>query len=141
MLQDSGPLYQEIIHMIKEKILQGTYQTGDQLLATTKYTRDNLSVDITANPATVAKSYQILMNEGIVEHRRGLGVFVAPDALDILKKELRESFDESFILPMINRAAVLNIPDATLFRRIASMMEEKRLSELSVPRGFENNDD
>lgn len=136
MLQDGGLLYQEIVHTIKENILHGVYRSGDQLLPTTKYVKNNPSAPYIANPATVAKAYQILVNEEIVVYRRGVGVFVTDDALAKLKKELRANFDESFIVPMINRARALDIPDSELFLRIARLMEEQRVADSSDSKNF-----
>jgi len=73
------PIYVQIADDIRAQILRGTLRAGDQLTSTTEY-----SATYRINPATVGKAFAILVDEGLVEKRRGIGMFVAEGARDVL---------------------------------------------------------
>ena len=62
----------QIADDIRAQILRGALRAGDQLTSTTEY-----SATYRINPATVGKAFSILVDEGLVEKRRGIGMFVA----------------------------------------------------------------
>ncbi len=65
------PVYIQISESIKSALIRGLIKEGDRLPGV----RD-LAVQIPANPNTVAKAYQRLISEGILEYKRGIGTFV-----------------------------------------------------------------
>ena len=69
------PIYVQIADSIRAQILRGALCDGDQLTSTTEY-----SAMYRINPATVGKAFAILVDEGLVEKRRGIGMFVAEGA-------------------------------------------------------------
>ena len=71
------PIYVQIADDIRAQILRGALRAGDQLTSTTEY-----SATYRINPATVGKAFAILVDEGLVEKRRGIGMFVAEGARD-----------------------------------------------------------
>ncbi len=83
------PIYVQIADDIRAQILRGALRGGDQLTSTTEY-----SATYRINPATVGKAFAILVDEGLVEKRRGIGMFVAEGARGALAavepQELRE---------------------------------------------------
>jgi GntR family transcriptional regulator len=66
------PMYQQIIDDIKVRIAKGALATGSKLPSIRE-----LAVDITINPNTIAKAYQELEREGVIEVIRGKGTFVS----------------------------------------------------------------
>jgi GntR family transcriptional regulator len=66
------PLFRQIGEQVRRMIAAGTLRPGDKL----ESVRD-LAATLQINPLTVGKAYQELEREGIVEMRRGLGMFVA----------------------------------------------------------------
>ncbi len=74
---ESGvPYYQQVVQQVKRLIASGTVAPGDRLP-----TVRELAVALTLNPNTVARAYQDLEREGVVETRRGQGTFAcAPSA-------------------------------------------------------------
>ncbi len=62
------PLYLQLLNQLKERIASGQVKSGEQLPSVRE-----LSADLKINPLTVAKVYQILEREGLVETRRGMG--------------------------------------------------------------------
>ena len=65
------PIYVQIADDIRAQILRGALRAGDQLTSTTEY-----SATYRINPATVGKAFAILVDEGLVEKRRGLASYV-----------------------------------------------------------------
>jgi DNA-binding transcriptional regulator YhcF (GntR family) len=75
------------------------------------------------NPATVAKAFQGLVDEGLLYKRRGIGMFVAPGARELLMTERRTAFADRFVDPLLAEARKLGLgPDdlALLIRDRAS---------------------
>ena len=72
---------------IAAAILRGDYRAGDQLPSVRA-----LAAEHGANPLTVAKAYQSFQDDGYVEVRRGVGMFVLPGAAERLRIAERESF-------------------------------------------------
>ena len=84
---EDGPVYLRLRAKIAAAILRGEYGAGDQLPSVRA-----LAADYGANPLTVAKAYQTFQDDGYVEVRRGVGMFVLPGAEERLRIAEREQF-------------------------------------------------
>ena len=84
---DDGPVYLRLRAGIAAAILRGEYRAGDQLPSVRAYAAEQ-----GANPLTVAKAYQSFQDDGYVEVRRGVGMFVLPGAVDALRVAERSRF-------------------------------------------------
>ena len=84
---DSQPIYRQIRDRVVAMILDGVLKEGDPLPSVR-----NVATDSRVNPLTVLKAYQELVDEELVETRRGLGMFVKPGARSLLLKGEREKF-------------------------------------------------
>lgn len=84
---DSQPIYWQLKDRTIAMILEGTLAEGEALPSVR-----NVASEFQLNPITVSKSYQALVDEGLVEKRRGLGMFVCEGARDKLIKSEREKF-------------------------------------------------
>lgn len=84
---DDSPVYIRLRGTIAAGILGGEYRAGDQLPSVRA-----LAAKYQANPLTVAKAYQSFQDEGYVEVRRGVGMFVLPGAEERLRLSERETF-------------------------------------------------
>ena len=84
---DSQPIYRQLRDRGVHMILDGVLKEGDPLPSVR-----NVAADSRVNPLTVMKGYQQLVDEGLVETRRGLGMFVKPGARDQLLKGERQKF-------------------------------------------------
>ncbi len=81
------PIYQQISDQIRNAIQSGVYRAGEMLPSLRQ-----MAIDIKVNPNTVQRAYDQLEREGVVETRRGVGVFVASfsrDRLNGAEKQLR----------------------------------------------------
>ncbi len=86
---DNQPIYRQLRDRVVAMILEGVLQDGDALPSVR-----NVAAEYRLNPLTVLKGYQELVDEDLVEKRRGRGMFVLPGARDRLLKGERERFLE-----------------------------------------------
>ena len=84
---DSQPIYRQVRDRVVAMILDGVLNDGEPLPSVR-----NVAADSRVNPLTVLKGYQELVDEGLVEKRRGLGMFVRADARTALLKAERTRF-------------------------------------------------
>lgn len=77
------------------------------------------------NPATAAKAFQELVDEGILYKKRGIGMFVAENARVTLLKHERESFMSQFVEPMVVRARAIDIPLEEVMEYIRQAAKEE----------------
>lgn len=87
MVEGESPVYLRLRGTIAAAILRGDFQAGDQLPSVRA-----LAAEHGANPLTVAKAYQSFQDDGYVEVRRGVGMFVLPGAVERLRVTERERF-------------------------------------------------
>lgn len=81
------PIYRQLRDRVVAMILDGDLGEGDPLPSVR-----NVSAEYRVNPLTVLKGYQQLVDEGLVEARRGLGMFVRDGAAKVLLQSERERF-------------------------------------------------
>src|SRR6184192_1200031 len=84
---DGQPIYRQIRDRVVAMILDGVLKEGDPLPSVR-----NVAAEYRVNPLTVLKAYQELVDEQLVEARRGLGMFVNSGARDRLLKGERQKF-------------------------------------------------
>src|ERR687888_586051 len=84
---DSQPIYRQLRDQVVAMILDGVLKEGDPLPSVR-----NVATEYRVNPLTVLKGYQELVDEGLVESRRGRGMFVNTGARKLLLKEERQKF-------------------------------------------------
>ncbi|HEY5072514.1 MAG TPA: GntR family transcriptional regulator [Caulobacteraceae bacterium] len=84
---DSQPIYRQLRDRIVAMILDGVLAEGDPLPSVR-----SVAADSRINPLTVLKAYQNLADDGLVEKRRGLGMFINAGARDLLLKAERARF-------------------------------------------------
>ncbi|HET6545380.1 MAG TPA: GntR family transcriptional regulator [Rhodanobacteraceae bacterium] len=84
---DSTPIYRQLRDRVVAMILDGALKPGDPLPSVRQ-----VAADFQINPITVSKGYQELVDENLVEKRRGLGMYVNEGARAALLKSERERF-------------------------------------------------
>jgi GntR family transcriptional regulator len=84
---DSTPIYRQLRDRVVAMILDGVLKQGDPLPSVRQ-----VAADFQINPITVSKAYQELVDENLVEKRRGLGMYVTEGARSALMKSERERF-------------------------------------------------
>ncbi|GGO65842.1 GntR family transcriptional regulator [Nonomuraea cavernae] len=116
MFDDRSPIYRQIAERIKADILSETLKGDEQVMSTTQY-----AAFYRINPATAAKAFQHLVDEGVLYKKRGIGMFVSPDARDALRTERRRSFFTDVVDPMVAEARTIGIPLDDVIRRIEEL--------------------
>jgi GntR family transcriptional regulator len=86
---DNQPIYRQLRDRVVAMILDGVLKEGDALPSVR-----NVAAEYRVNPLTVLKGYQELVNEELVETRRGLGMFIREGARDLLLQGERQKFLE-----------------------------------------------
>ena len=84
---DSQPIYRQLRDRVVAMILDGVLKEGDPLPSVR-----NVAAEYRVNPLTVLKGYQQLVDEGLVETRRGLGMFINTGARSMLLQGERQRF-------------------------------------------------
>lgn len=113
MFDDRSPIYIQIADAIKSDILSGELGADDQVMSTNQY-----AAFYRINPATAAKGFHQLVEEGVLYKKRGLGMFVSPDARDRLLEQRRDHFFADVVDPMVTEATVIGIPLDDVVARI-----------------------
>ena len=103
-LPENKPIYQQIITIIEDDILNGTYQTDSIIISTTQ-----ISKIYSINPTTAVKAISILTDRGILYKKRGIGMAVTEQAKDIILSERQELFFNKQVNDFISAAEKLGI--------------------------------
>ncbi|MEG0550645.1 MAG: GntR family transcriptional regulator [Vagococcus sp.] len=98
------PLFQQVADQISLGILNGAYQEGSQIPSTTE-----ISKGYQINPATVLKGMNLLVDDQLIEKRRGIGMFVLEGAKEKVKMIRKEEFLTKDVNLLIEEAKKLNI--------------------------------
>jgi DNA-binding transcriptional regulator YhcF (GntR family) len=107
-VDDSRPLFQQLADQIADEIIDGTLPEEGQVPSTTEFAAFHR-----INPATALKGVTLLVDDGILYKKRGIGMFVATGARDRLLHQRREKFRTDYVRPLLAEAAKLGIgPDA-----------------------------
>ncbi|WP_117211761.1 GntR family transcriptional regulator [Allorhizocola rhizosphaerae] len=102
---ERSPIYHQIAEKIKRDILNGDLGADEQVMSTNQY-----AAFYRINPATAAKGFHQLLDEGYLYKRRGIGMFVSPDARERLRAQRRERFFSDVVGPMVAEARAVGIP-------------------------------
>ncbi|AGQ93921.1 MULTISPECIES: GntR family transcriptional regulator [Vibrio] len=89
---DRQPIFRQLADQITQQILQGIWKEGEALPSVR-----SISADMKINHLTVMKGYQLLVDEGLVEKKRGQGMFVAQGAIQQLRSAEKARFLEQQI--------------------------------------------
>lgn len=101
---DHTLIYLQIAQMLEDGILRGIYPEETQVPSTNELART-----LRINPATGAKGLNLLVEEGILYKRRGLGMFVAPGAEARIRAKRRAEFLEQYVKPLVAEARKLGL--------------------------------
>ncbi|MBR0541582.1 MAG: GntR family transcriptional regulator [Clostridia bacterium] len=98
------PIYVQIAQQLEDAVFTGIYSEETQIPSTTE-----LSVSLQINPATVLKGMNILVDDGIIYKKRGLGMFVCTGAVEKIRQKRQRRFYTDFISPLLSEADKLGI--------------------------------
>ncbi len=104
MLDEGTPLFLQIAERLSSDIIEGTLPEGGRVPSTNEF-----AAFYRINPATAAKGINILVDDGVLEKRRGIGMFVVTGARDRLIQMRRKEFAEQYIDPLLVEAHRIGI--------------------------------
>lgn len=109
--KDNVPIYRQLRDRVVAMILDGALNEGDAVPSVRQ-----VAAEYQINPLTVSKGYQELVDEQLLEKRRGLGMFVTDGAREALLKSERERFLREEWPPLFARLQRLGLDLETLIR-------------------------
>ena len=118
-LNDQSLIYLQIAQMLEDDILRGVYQEGEQVPSTNELARG-----YNINPATAAKGINLLIADGILFKKRGIGMFVAQGAEQVVRQKRKDAFYDTFIRPLVQEGASLQVTGEELLEMVRRAIEE-----------------
>jgi len=119
VIEEGRPLYVQIAESVGDAIVDGSLAEESQAPST-----NELAAFYRINPATAAKGIAMLVDRGVLYKRRGIGMFVATGAREMLLAERRTAFAENFIEPLMSEARKLGLSADDLTRLIRERAAE-----------------
>ncbi|TSB48251.1 GntR family transcriptional regulator [Alkalicoccobacillus porphyridii] len=102
---DEGqPIFLQIARRIEDDIINGATKEGEQVPSTNQFAKH-----YQINPATAAKGINLLVEQEILFKKRGVGMFVAEGARDLLVKQRQIEFYQRYIVPLLQEAEYLQL--------------------------------
>lgn len=104
LINDERPIFIQIAERIEDDIIEGGLLEESQVPSTNQF-----AAFYKINPATAAKGVNLLVDEGILFKKRGIGMFVAEGAQEKVMGKRKQQFFEQYVVTMIQEAAKLGI--------------------------------
>ena len=120
MGNDAEPLFLQIARLIQEQIMDGELEPGERAPST-----NELAAFHSINPATARKGLSLLVDAGVLEKRRGIGMFVTDGARERIVSTRREDFAGDYIAPLIDEALRLDYSRTDLHDLIDRVAESR----------------
>ncbi len=121
IFKERQSIYLQIADRISDEILAGTYQPGERVPSVREY-----AVMIEVNLNTVMRSYDTLQSWGILDMRRGLGYFVAENAVETILSRRREAFKSVQAAEFFETARTLGLTPQELSDLYGKYLDETR---------------
>ena len=118
---DKQPIYLQLRELVVQRVMEGTFAEGEAVPSVRQ-----VAADYKVNHLTVAKAYQELVDSGLLEKRRGLGMFVVKGARGALTRDERSRFLEEEVPAFAQRVRRLGLGmDAVVERLLQERGEEE----------------
>ena len=124
-LDEGTPLFGQVAERLAAEIADGGLAEGARVPST-----NELAAFYRINPATAAKGINVLADDGLLEKRRGIGMFVATGARQRLLARRRAEFTQRYVDPLLSEAARLGIDTNELFALIKEAGNEREGASL-----------
>lgn len=123
-MRTAQPLFLKIATAVQEQILIGALLEGQQVPST-----NELAMFYKINQATAAKGINLLVDQGVLHKRRGVGMFISAGARQILLDQRAQSFTDEYVKPLVSEARALNID----LSRLLELVAREYPKEINVP--------
>lgn len=118
-LNDQSLIYLQIAKMLEDDILRGIYQEEEQVPSTNELARG-----YNINPATAAKGINLLVADGILYKKRGIGMFVSQGAGEAVKQKRKAAFYDGYVKPLVKEGASLELTGEELLAMVKKAIGE-----------------
>ena len=118
-LGDQALIYLQIAQLLEDDILRGVYREEEQVPST-----NELSRCYNINPATAAKGINLLVADGILYKRRGIGMFVSKGAEKAVKQKRKAAFYDGYVKPLVKEGASLALTGEELLAMVNRAIKE-----------------
>jgi GntR family transcriptional regulator len=98
------PIFLQLAEAVEDNILKGVYPEETQVPST-----NEVAVTLKVNPATANRAVNLLVDEGIIYKKRGLGMFVSTGARQKILTRRRQAFYQKFLLPLLEEASSIGL--------------------------------
>ena len=115
---DDQPIYKQLRELVVERIIDGTFAEGDAIPSVRQ-----VAGDYQINHLTVAKAYQQLVEDGLLEKRRGLGMFVIEGARGSLTDDEQQRFMQEELPAFAERVQMLGMDLNLVAEQLRSLGE------------------
>jgi len=116
------PIFIQLAETVEDNILKGIYAEETQIPST-----NEVAVTLKVNPATVNRGVNLLVEEGTVYKKRGLGMFVSTGAREKILTRRRQAFFHDFILPLLEEARKLGLSQEDVAGMLNHSAKEEKL--------------
>jgi GntR family transcriptional regulator len=103
-LDEEKPIFLQFAEELEDNILKGIFEEESQIPSTTE-----VAVKFRINPATANRGVNLLVDEGIIYKKRGIGMFVCSGAREKIAAKRKSAFYDKYVLPLINESRNLNL--------------------------------
>ena len=118
-LNDQSLIYLQIARMLEDDILRGVYREEEQVPSTNELARG-----YNINPATAAKGINLLVADGILYKKRGIGMFVSRGAGEAVKQKRKAAFYDGYVKPLVKEGNSLNLSGEELLAMVNRAIKE-----------------
>ncbi len=122
--RSSVPVYEQLVRQIQRSILSGDLSDGDKLPSIRE-----LASALRINPNTVAKSYRQLENDGLVNSKRGLGIFVTTTGIDL--NASRNDVFQQLTGEYLRKSQALGLDGDSILQEVVRLLKEVRNNDFS----------
>jgi GntR family transcriptional regulator len=119
-VDESRPIFLQIAEAIENDILAGVLPEESQVSSTNEF-----AAFYRINPATAGKGVNLLVDEGILYKKRGIGMFVAQGSRARVVAKRRDQFETEYVTPLVAEAAKLGITTTQLATMISEHSTRK----------------
>ena len=118
---DSNKLiFEQVAEIVENQILDGYLKADDQSPSTTEFANV-----YSINPATARKGLNILVDEGILYKKRGMGMFVTQDAKKIIINKRKDEYISNILPDLIKNMTMLGITREELIKEIDKLYKKE----------------
>jgi len=113
---DGQPIYRQLRDLVIQRVMDGSFPEGEAIPSVRQ-----VATDYRINHLTVGKAYQELVEMGLLEKRRGLGMFVAPGARHSLTTDEQQRFLDEELPAFVDRVRILGMAMEDVMERVSAM--------------------